>query len=120
MQELYSSARAEPKLVKMLREEIMLMHFYSDSRLAFPRSDNTSLSRITLMFTTLHSIAVVLAAPSYCHMILRNSVNRLHCADVYYIAQSHGSSGGAALLLRGTVQFRKRTLHLTLVEILHT
>ena len=53
-----------------------MLHFYSDSRLAFPRSDNTSLSRIALMFTTLHSIAVVLAALPYC-LILRNSVNRL-------------------------------------------
>ena len=60
------------------------------------------------MFTTLHSIAVVPAALSYCHVILRNSVNRLHCAEVYYTAQFHGSSGGAALLLRGTVQFRKQ------------
>ena len=106
-----------------------MLHFCSDSRLAFPRSDYTSLGFIALRFTTLHSltvlwvvlscyyvdtvqfrkqgfialmfttlrsIAVVLAALSYCHMILRNSVNRLHCADVYYTAQYRGCSGSAA------------------------
>ena len=73
-----------------------------------------------MILLTLRSIAVVLAALSYCHMILRNSVNRLHCADVYYIAQSHGSSGGAALLLRDTVQFRKQGFIALMFTTLHS
>ena len=36
-----------------------MLHFCSDSRLAFPRSDYTSLSCIALMFTTLHSLTVL-------------------------------------------------------------
>ena len=55
-----SSARAEPKLAKMLKGKThVCCIFCSDSRLAFPRSDNTSLSFITLMFTTLHSLTVL-------------------------------------------------------------
>ena len=80
LQELYSSARAEPKLAKMLREEIMCVAF--------------------------------LLRQSACFSSLWLCISKLHCADVYYIAQYRSFPVSAALLSDDTVQFRKRTLNL--------
>ena len=61
---------------KMLSERIMFVAFCSDSRLAFPRSDYASLSRIALMFTTLHSFIVLRVELPCCCVVLCNSGNR--------------------------------------------
>ncbi len=70
--------------------KLCLLHFCSDSRLAFPRSDYTSLSHIALMFTTLHSIVVFESALPYYHMIKCNSANGASRTDL----NKHGQKAG--------------------------
>jgi septum formation topological specificity factor MinE len=89
LQEVFSSARAKPKLVKMLREEIMCVAFYSDSRLAFPRSDNTSLGFIALMFTY---IAQYRGCPGSAALLSGDTVQfrkrKLHLQEVFSSARA--------------------------------